>query len=58
VGDRAWGWVWLTRLAVLDVWFWGATLFAHTYIEPVSRRSCNAAYCLWMVAFNLQVGPG
>mmetsp|Transcript_29613 Transcript_29613/g.76022 ORF Transcript_29613/g.76022 Transcript_29613/m.76022 type:complete len:527 (-) Transcript_29613:767-2347(-) len=31
---------------------WGAVLLAAAVAEPVSRRSCNAAYILWVAAHN------
>ena len=52
-GRWHWAWSWLMRMTVLDAWFWAAALLTHRYVEPVSRRTANAAYCLWMVAFNL-----
>jgi hypothetical protein len=51
----AWAWKWLAQMAALDAWFWTATLMLHHLVEPVSRRTANAAYCTWMLAFNLQV---
>jgi len=52
-GDK-WAWQWLLRLGILAGWFWGAALACHLYVEPVSRQSANAAYVLWMMAFNTQ----
>ena len=52
-GDK-WAWQWLLRLGILAGWFWGAALACHLYVEPVSRQSANAAYVLWMMAFNVQ----
>ena len=52
-GDK-WAWQWLMRLGILAGWFWGAALACHSYVEPVSRQSANAAYVLWMMAFNVQ----
>ncbi|GAQ86552.1 phosphatidylinositol glycan class W [Klebsormidium nitens] len=43
------GKVWGLQLAL-----WVCTNLADAYIERVSRRSCNLAYVLWMLAFNLQ----
>lgn len=34
---------------------WAAMWAVSTRVQPVSRRACNAAYILWMLAFNLQV---
>jgi len=33
---------------------WAAFWYASTYVEKVSRRSCNAAFILWMLASNCQ----
>ena len=52
-GDK-WAWQWVMRLCVLACWFWGGALVCHHYVEPVSRQSANAAYVLWMAAFNFQ----
>lgn len=35
--------------------FWSCALALHFYVESVSRRSGNAAYVLWVAAYNLQV---
>ena len=46
---------WLSvALAALGA-FWCAALGLHAFIEPVSRRSGNAAYVLWISAYNMQV---
>lgn len=33
---------------------WAAYWYANEYVERVSRRSCNAAFVLWMLAINCQ----
>jgi GWT1 len=45
---------WLVRTAALNAVLWAAW-HAAAMLEPVSRRSCNAAYVLWALASNLQV---
>ena len=52
--DWKWARRWAARVAAAAGAAWIAALVAHEMIEPASRRSCNAAYVLWMIAFNLQ----
>ena len=52
--DWKWARWWTARVAAAAGAAWIAALVAHEKIEPASRRSCNAAYVLWMIAFNLQ----
>lgn len=33
---------------------WAAYWAAATWVQPVSRRACNAAYIIWILALNLQ----
>lgn len=42
-------------LAFVDVGLWFAAGTADAWIEPTSRRLCNAAYVLWVVALGLLV---
>ena len=59
-GDRArserapWA-VWVARLAGLSGLFWAVLWVLVRAVEPVSRRTCNAAYVVWVLAFNLSV---
>ena len=46
---------WLQTMARVTCAFWFAAIAFHAYVEPTSRRAGNAAYVLWIVAFNLQV---
>ena len=46
---------WLQTMAIVTCAFWFAAIASHAYVEPTSRRAGNAAYVLWIVAFNLQV---
>eukprot|EP00898_Chlorokybus_atmophyticus_P001300 jgi/Chlat1/2170/Chrsp17S02851 len=48
-------WLWLCKLWLLDACFWLALLLARQSIEPVSRRTCNLSYVLWILAFNTQL---
>ena len=49
-------WVaWVARLATLSGLFWAALYPLSKVVEPVSRRTCNAAYVVWVIAFNLSV---
>jgi glucosaminylphosphatidylinositol acyltransferase len=34
---------------------WATMWAVALWVQPVSRRACNAAYILWVLAFNLQV---
>ncbi|WIA18598.1 hypothetical protein OEZ85_010038 [Tetradesmus obliquus] len=43
-------WSWVGRLLLADCAVWLALLAAETWLEPVSRRSCNLAYVLWVTA--------
>ena len=45
----------MLSLAVADAAFWAAAMTLHARCQAVSRRTANAAYCAWMLAFNLQV---
>lgn len=40
----------------LTLLLWGQMWAVASWVQPVSRRACNAAYILWMLAFNMQVG--
>ena len=54
-GGWGWAWVWCAKLCCVSATFWIAALVAHHYAQPASRRLANAAYALWMVAFNTQI---
>lgn len=43
-------WRWLAGVAAADVALWAATWAVEEWVEPVSRRSCNAAFVLWTCA--------
>ena len=43
-----------TALIVVSA-LWCAALGLHRFVEPVSRRSGNAAYVMWISAYNMQV---
>lgn len=44
----------LVRVAAADAALWLACWAASKYVQPVSRRACNLAYVLWMLALGLQ----
>lgn len=44
----------LAQLALGSATLWAAYWAAATHLQPVSRRACNAAYVLWMLALNAQ----
>jgi len=41
------------RLWMIDVILWVLYACISTWIQPVSRRACNAAYVVWMLALNV-----
>ncbi|GBF94214.1 hypothetical protein Rsub_06484 [Raphidocelis subcapitata] len=43
-------WLWVARLLAADAAAWALLWLLETAVEPVSRRSCNAAYVLWVCA--------
>ena len=45
---------WLAAVAGVGLALDGAATAVAAAVEPVSRRACNAAYVLWMLAFNTQ----
>jgi GWT1 len=47
---------WILGLVALTLLLWGQMWAVAAWVQPVSRRACNAAYILWMLAFNMQVG--
>ena len=46
---------WLAGVASVGIVLEGLTSVLAGLVEPVSRRACNAAYVVWMLAFNTQV---
>lgn len=48
-------WRFVLKLATATAALWAAMAAVTTWVQPVSRRACNAAYILWMLAFNMQV---
>ncbi|KAI3433308.1 hypothetical protein D9Q98_003126 [Chlorella vulgaris] len=44
----------LAQLAAATLALWLAYWAAVATVQPVSRRACNAAYVLWMLALNVQ----
>ena len=54
-GGWKWAWAWCAKLCGVSASFWIAALVAHRGAQPASRRTANAAYALWMVAFNTQM---
>lgn len=54
-GGWGWAWRWCAKLSCVSCAFWIAALVAHHRVQPASRRIANAAYGLWMVAFNIQI---
>jgi glucosaminylphosphatidylinositol acyltransferase len=46
---------WLIKLVAATAALWAMVWAAAHWVQPVSRRACNATYILWMLAFNLQV---
>ena len=45
---------WLASVAGVGLALEGLTTALAAVVEPVSRRSCNAAYVAWMLSFNTQ----
>ncbi len=45
---------WLAATAGVGLALDGAATAMAASVEPISRRACNAAYVLWMLAFNTQ----
>ena len=45
---------WLAATAGVGLALDGAATAVAVAVEPVSRRACNAAYVVWMLAFNTQ----
>ncbi|KAK8626289.1 hypothetical protein V6N13_133940 [Hibiscus sabdariffa] len=43
------------RICLLSIVFWILTLLIDRHVERISRRMCNLAYVIWVVALNLQV---
>ncbi|GMI63896.1 hypothetical protein like AT4G17910 [Hibiscus trionum] len=43
------------RICLLSVVFWILTLLIDRHVERISRRMCNLAYVIWVVAQNLQL---
>ena len=43
----------MTPLLLVDMGLWLASAAADTWLEPTSRRLCNAAYVLWVLAQGL-----
>ncbi|GIL79297.1 hypothetical protein Vretimale_16460 [Volvox reticuliferus] len=41
---------WWAQFVLLDVLLWVAVAALEAKVEPISRRSCNAAYIVWIVA--------
>lgn len=41
------------RLWMVDILLWVVYACISTWIQPVSRRACNAAYVVWMLALNV-----
>lgn len=48
-------WKRAAEMFFLDAILWLAALFTDSYIERVSRRTCNMAYVFWILAQNFQV---
>ena len=48
---------WLAATAGVGLAVDAAATAVAAAVEPVSRRACNAAYVLWMLAFNTQASP-
>ena len=46
---------WLAATAGVGIVLEGLTSVLAAVVEPISRRACNAAYVVWMLAFNTQV---
>ena len=43
----------LLQLTLLAIILWTATWLSQEYIQPISRRAANLAYCLWTIAMQL-----
>lgn len=44
---------WWAGWVAVDVVLWGLMALTEVVVEPVSRRSCNLAYILWVLALCL-----
>lgn len=44
----------LAQLAAGTAALWAAYWAATAFVQPTSRRACNAAYVLWVLALNMQ----
>lgn len=42
--------MWLLKLVMVDAALWVGVVFMEEFVEPISRRACNAAYVLWICA--------
>ena len=49
---------WLAAVSGVGIALDGFTVVVAAAVEPVSRRACNAAYVVWMLAFNTQARSG
>lgn len=49
---RHW-WVLWTTLGAMNILTWAAAVACDRFIDPVSRRTTNMSYVLWVVAFNI-----
>ena len=43
----------LVQLSLLAIFSWFATWFSQEYIQPISRRAANLAYCMWTLSIQL-----
>lgn len=46
---------WLSNTIGASATLWTGLLVISTYIQPVSRRACNAAYVLWVLALYVSM---
>jgi hypothetical protein len=47
------GWRWFVHCAVWAVVAWAFTMALGAWVQPISRRLCNAAYACWIAAMAL-----
>eukprot|EP00884_Botryococcus_braunii_P004618 jgi/Botrbrau1/14157/Bobra.182_3s0097.1 len=53
--DRRILFLWLKRTVGASAALWVGLLVTETWIQPVSRRACNAAYVLWILALYVSM---
>jgi phosphatidylinositol glycan class W len=46
---------WLLSWVCVDIVLWVSLTVIEALVEPISRRSCNAAYIVWILALGLSL---